>query len=93
VGRPRQDLFSVLAATGRAPQLPVRAPAGAAAAPAVGRHVRRHPGATAGTATVTLRTAFDTTAADEVTGMIELAFGQSLDSLRRSVEGKVAWDA
>jgi uncharacterized protein YndB with AHSA1/START domain len=54
------------------------------------------PGGAAGTATVTLRTTFDPldpTAADDLTGMIRQAFGQSLESLRRYVEEKVAWDA
>jgi uncharacterized protein YndB with AHSA1/START domain len=54
------------------------------------------PGAAAGTATVTLRTTFDPldpTAVEGLTGMIEQAFRQSLDSLRRYVEEKAAWDA
>jgi uncharacterized protein YndB with AHSA1/START domain len=48
-----------------------------------------------GTARVTLQTTFeplDPTAAEEVTGMIQGAFGQSLNALRRYVEEKVAWD-
>ena len=54
------------------------------------------PGATADTATVTLRTTFepfDPTGVEELTGMIQGAFQQSLESLRRYVEEKVAWDA
>jgi uncharacterized protein YndB with AHSA1/START domain len=54
------------------------------------------PGAMVGTATVTLQTTFeplDPTGVDELTGMIQSAFGQSLESLRRYVEEKVAWDA
>jgi hypothetical protein len=49
-----------------------------------------------GTAVVTLQTTFeplDPAGADEVTNMIRGAFGQSLESLRRYVEDKVAWDA
>jgi len=48
------------------------------------------------TATVTLRTTFeplDPTGADGLTGMIQGAFQQSLESLRRFVEDKVPWDA
>jgi uncharacterized protein YndB with AHSA1/START domain len=48
------------------------------------------------TSTVTLRTTFeplDPSSVDEVTGMIQGAFQQSLESLRRYVEEKVAWDA
>jgi uncharacterized protein YndB with AHSA1/START domain len=54
------------------------------------------PGATADTATVTLRTTFeplDPTGVHELTGMIQSAFQQSLESLRRYLEEKVAWDA
>lgn len=54
------------------------------------------PGAAAGTTTVTLRTTFDPLdpiAAHDVGEMIRQAFGQSLESLRRYVEDKVAWDA
>jgi uncharacterized protein YndB with AHSA1/START domain len=54
------------------------------------------PGAEAGTAVVTLETTFeplDPASADEVTAMIQHAFGQSLESLRRYVEEKIAWDA
>jgi hypothetical protein len=48
------------------------------------------------TATVTLRTTFeplDPSGADELTGMIQGAFQQSLESLRRYVEDKLPWDA
>ena len=54
------------------------------------------PGSAPGTSRVTLRTTFDPldpTAADELSGMIQGAFGQSLESLRRYVEEKVPWDA
>jgi hypothetical protein len=54
------------------------------------------PGPVAGATTVTLRTTFDPldpTAAEDLAGMIQQAFGQSLESLRRYVEEKVAWDA
>ena len=49
-----------------------------------------------GTARVTLQTTFDPldpTGAEELTRMIQGAFGQSLESLRRYVEEKVSWDA
>jgi uncharacterized protein YndB with AHSA1/START domain len=48
------------------------------------------------TATVTLRTTFeplDPTGAEELAGMIQGAFQQSLESLRRFVEDKRPWDA
>jgi hypothetical protein len=48
-----------------------------------------------GSATVTLRTTFeplDPTRADERTGMIQGAFQQSLESLRRFVEDQLPWD-
>jgi uncharacterized protein YndB with AHSA1/START domain len=48
------------------------------------------------TATVTLHTTFeplDPTSGDELTGMIQGAFQQSLESLRRFVEDKLPWDA
>jgi uncharacterized protein YndB with AHSA1/START domain len=54
------------------------------------------PGAAAGTTTVTLRTTFDPldpNGADGLAAMIQQAFGQSLQSLRRYLEKKVAWDA
>jgi uncharacterized protein YndB with AHSA1/START domain len=54
------------------------------------------PGSGAGTATVTLETSFeplDPAAADNVADMIRGAFQQSLESLRRFVETKTAWDA
>ena len=47
------------------------------------------------TATVILRSTFeplDSTGADELTGMIQGAFGQSLESLRRFIKGKLPWD-
>jgi hypothetical protein len=53
-------------------------------------------GTAPGTAVVTLQTIFeplDPAGADEVTGMIRGAFGQSLESLRRYVEDKATWDA
>jgi uncharacterized protein YndB with AHSA1/START domain len=48
------------------------------------------------TATVALHTTFeplDPSTADELTGMIQGAFHQSLESLRRFVEDKLPWDA
>lgn len=48
------------------------------------------------TATVTLRTTFeplDPAGADELTTMMHGAFQQSLESLRRFLEGKTTWDA
>jgi uncharacterized protein YndB with AHSA1/START domain len=54
------------------------------------------PGSAPATARVTLQTSFDPldpNGAEELTGMIQQAFGQSLQSLRRYVEEKVAWDA
>jgi hypothetical protein len=53
------------------------------------------PGPTTGTATVTLQTTFeplDATHAGEVTAMIQGAFAQSLQSLRRYIEQKTTWD-
>jgi uncharacterized protein YndB with AHSA1/START domain len=50
----------------------------------------------AGASTVTLTTTFepsDPASADQVSAMIEGAFGASLESLRRFVEEKLAWDA
>src|SRR5262245_25699924 len=52
-------------------------------------------GAAAGTARVTLQTTFDPadpTAAEAVTEMIDGAFGQALESLRRYMEQKATWD-
>jgi uncharacterized protein YndB with AHSA1/START domain len=54
------------------------------------------PGSVAGTSRVVLQTTFvplDPTAGKELSGAIEGAFGQSLQSLRRYVEEKVPWDA
>ena len=54
------------------------------------------PGSVAGTSRVVLQTTFvplDATAGKELSGAIEGAFGQSLQSLRRYVEEKVPWDA
>ena len=48
------------------------------------------------TTTVTLRTTFeplDPTGVDQLTGIVYGAFQQSLESLRRFVEDKIAWDA
>jgi uncharacterized protein YndB with AHSA1/START domain len=53
-------------------------------------------GSTPGTSRVTLRISFDPldpTRAEELTGMIQQAFGQALVVLRRYVEEKVSWDA
>jgi uncharacterized protein YndB with AHSA1/START domain len=53
-------------------------------------------GSVAGTSRVVLQTTFvplDATAGEELSGMVEGAFGQSLQSLRRYVEEKVPWDA
>jgi uncharacterized protein YndB with AHSA1/START domain len=53
-------------------------------------------GADPGTARVTLRTSvepLDAGSAEELARMIQGAFGQSLESLRRYVEEKTAWDA
>jgi uncharacterized protein YndB with AHSA1/START domain len=47
------------------------------------------------TATVILRSTFeplDSTGADELTSLIQGAFGQSLEALRRFVEDKLPWD-
>jgi uncharacterized protein YndB with AHSA1/START domain len=54
------------------------------------------PGADPRTSMVTLQTTFeplDPAGVDELTGMIQGAFQQSLESLRRYVEEKVTWDA
>ncbi len=54
------------------------------------------PGPAPDTATVTLQTTFeplDPSSAEQLTGMIQDAFQQSLESLRRFVEDKVTWDA
>jgi uncharacterized protein YndB with AHSA1/START domain len=53
-------------------------------------------GSAPGTSRVTLEISFDPVdpdGAEELTGMIRQAFGQSLQTLRRYVEEKVAWDA
>jgi uncharacterized protein YndB with AHSA1/START domain len=53
-------------------------------------------GSVAGTSRVVLQTTFvplDATAGEELSGMVEGAFGQSLQSLRRYVEQSVPWDA
>jgi uncharacterized protein YndB with AHSA1/START domain len=53
-------------------------------------------GSVVGTARVVLQTTFVPlvpAAGEELSGMIEGAFGQSLQSLRRYVEEKVPWDA
>ncbi len=53
-------------------------------------------GPVAGTSRVVLQISFvplDPTAGEELSGVIQGAFGQSLQSLRRYVEEKVAWDA
>jgi uncharacterized protein YndB with AHSA1/START domain len=53
------------------------------------------PGPVPGTARVLLQTTFDPVdpaAGAELSGMVQGAFGQSLQSLRRYVEEKVAWD-
>jgi uncharacterized protein YndB with AHSA1/START domain len=53
-------------------------------------------GSVAGTSRVVLQTTFvplDATTGEEVSGVIEGAFGQSLQSLRRYVEDKMPWDA
>jgi uncharacterized protein YndB with AHSA1/START domain len=53
-------------------------------------------GSVAGTSRVMLQTTFvplDPTAGEELSGMIEGAFGLSLQSLRRYVEDKMPWDA
>lgn len=53
-------------------------------------------GTAAGTATVTLRNTFeplDPATADGLRDAIRAAMGQALESLRRYVEEKVAWDA
>jgi hypothetical protein len=52
------------------------------------------PGTDPNHATVSLATTFepiDPTGADELTGMVHGAFQQSLESLRRYVEGQVTW--
>lgn len=53
-------------------------------------------GSSPDTATVTLQTTFeplDPTGVDELSRMIHGAFAQSLQSLRRFIEDKAAWDA
>ena len=53
-------------------------------------------GSAPGTARVLLQTVFDPldpAGGEELAGMIQGAFGQSLQSLRRYVEEKVPWDA
>jgi uncharacterized protein YndB with AHSA1/START domain len=53
-------------------------------------------GPVAGTSRVVLQTTFvpaDPTAGEELSGMVQGAFGQSLQSLSRYVEEKAPWDA